>query len=427
VSIPREDARRQLEQVIQTRSARCVVVGLGFIGSTVMDALLAAGFEVHGYDRDPAVAARYRERGPGGPVRRAWSAGDDPAVLRDARVVVVAVRALVRSDASIDLDPLRSVAAALRAEAAEPRLILVKCTLPPGTTRAFSEQLLGLDRSSSTFVAHSPDRLKVGDDWETLGRMPHLVGGLDAAASDLAGQLLQTICERAVRVSSPEVSELSKLLENAFLSVGIAVVGEVTRIAHALGISAREVCEAAATKTSGYFPFQPGPGVGGHCLPNDLKLLNAVSRSYGGDSPLVSAASEVLDLQPRLCVDQLERRLEEQGLHLSGSPVLLVGVGFKPGSPDTTMTPAQGVVRRIRERGGRPSYLDSQVPQFEVDGVPVTRIESEWLEPHAFVAGIVLAGDAGVDPERLSSAVRVLLDAGGGRVMRGPLRGAHTL
>ena len=136
--------------------------------------------------------------------------------------------------------------------------------------------------------------------------IPHLVGGLDPRAGRLAAAFLSCLCDMVVPVASPEVSELSKLLENAFITVGVGLAGEITRIAHGLGVSASEVCEAAATKTLGYHPFHPGPGVGGHCLPNDLRMLQAAARNLGWDAPLLAGASRVTAEQPRWVVDRLE-------------------------------------------------------------------------------------------------------------------------
>jgi nucleotide sugar dehydrogenase len=230
-----------------------------------------------------------------------------------------------------------------------------------------------------------------------------------------------------VPVSAPEVSELAKLLENAFLTTGISLIGEVTRLAHAAGVPAREVTEAAATKPHGYFPFHPGPGIGGHCLRNDLDLLRQHAATLSLPTPMLDGIARVAAGLPGLVVDRLERLLAEDGRALRGAAVLLVGVGFKTGSPDLTETPAEPIVRRLREAGARVAYADAQVPVFAVDGVPLRRVGAAELAGERFAAGVVLAGDRTVAVEALRGACERVLDAGGGTIMPGRFAAAERL
>jgi UDP-N-acetyl-D-glucosamine dehydrogenase len=410
-----------LRRAIEERTARCVVIGLGHVGRALAGALAEAGFPVHGYDRDPAAVDRCRGRAPAERPEARWSAGTSDEVLADADVVVVAVRLPVADGGRVDHEPLRSVASALRAHPRLPRLVLLVSTVPPGTTRAFAAEWL--DAGAGCHVAHAPERLAAEHGWRDLRRIPHLVGGTDAGSTALASLLLRSLCDEVVPVSAPEVSELSKLLENTFRTVNIALVGEVTRIAHAFGVCGSEVCRAAATKPFGYLAFHPGAGVGGHCLPNDLQILRHAAAAQERETPLLDAAALSAARLPAVAVERLEALLAATGRPLQGSAVLLVGVGFKPGSPDTTASPAHAVVRLLRARGARPAYLDSQVPAFAVDGEPV---------PHAaapddsFAAALLLAGDPGLAAERLAG-IPVVLDAGGGRILAGAPTPAHAL
>ncbi|HEU4557804.1 MAG TPA: nucleotide sugar dehydrogenase [Longimicrobium sp.] len=404
-----------LGELIESRHARCVVVGLGFVGSTLADALAAAGFAVHGHDRDPAAAAAYLARSGG---NRIASPAD--TVLADADVVVVAVRVPVRADGSVDDEPLRAVAAALRQHSRSPRLVVVASTVPPGCTRAFAGWL-GDD--GGCFVAHAPERLAAEHGWRDLRGIPHLVGGVDQASTQAAALLLGTFCDQVVPVSAPEVSELAKLLENTYRAVNIALVGEVTRIAHGFGVAAAEVCRAAATKPFGYHAFYPGPGAGGHCLPNDLQILRHAAALHGRPTPLLDGTATAAAIQPALVVDRVEALA---GGTLHGRAVLLVGAGFKPGSADTTASPVRAVARLLRERGARPAYLDGRVECLEVDGEPVPRVSPDALGAETFAAAVVLAGDPALAAARLAS-IPVVLDAGGAHVLRGALAGMHTL
>jgi nucleotide sugar dehydrogenase len=260
-----------------------------------------------------------------------------------------------------------------------------------------------------------------------LRRIPRLVGGIDADSARLAASFLRRLCDDVFPVSSPEVSELSKLLENAFISVGVALVGEATGIARALGISGREVTEAAATKPFGYHAFHPGPGVGGHCLPNDLDTMASCARELGCDAALLDAASAVVARMPVAVVDELEAILRQSGRALHGARVLVVGAGFKIGTEDTTASPAREVIRQLRRRGAASFYTDSLVDSFCVDDQAVARVDAKALDHERFTAALVLSGDRALRAESLMRAADVVLDAGGGQAIPGGLPGAHRL
>lgn len=404
---------RQLCGRIDARQAGCAVIGLGFIGSTLMDAIVDAGFRVYGLDRSAGAVERFRawmrERHPDAGGR--WSAGCDPAALRGAEVVMVAVRAAPRAEGGVDLEPLRAAAGILKNHPVRPRLVLVESTVPCGTTRCFAQWA---GAGTALFVAHSPERLSVGHDRAVLRRVPHLVGGVDTDAGLVGSRFLATLCGRVVQVSSPEVSELSKLLENAFLAVGIALSNEMTRIAHGIGIAAEEVCAAAATKPFGYHPFYPGPGMGGHCLGNDLQILLETAERADAASALLREAAAAAGAGPALVIRRLDALLDERALALRDGPVLLVGVGFKPGTGDTAETPAREIVRLLRGRGALVRYLDALVPEFAVDGQPVPRLAAAELGGARFTATLVLAGDRTVPLERLAEISELVLDARGG-------------
>ena len=428
-SDPRTEALQHLSAGIEARSLRCGVLGLGFIGSTLMDALVAWGWETWGVDRDPNAVERYRSKGPARwqDPSRPWHVGVDPLVLAQADVIVIAVRGLVRPDHTIDWEPLHAAADTLRRLPVRPRLLLLESTVAPGMTRAFAREMLGIGPNDPVFVAHSPERLSVGHDWEAFHRIPHVVGGLDDAATTLAARFLATVVEQVVPVPTPEASELTKLLENAFMSVGIALVAEVTRAANNMGIDASAVCRAAATKPFGYFAFHPGPGVGGHCLPNDLDILRATCREQGWAPSLLDATARVSEEMPKTTLDRLESFMATAGLPMDGARVLLVGVGFKIDSADTSATPARAVARELRLRGAVPLFMDQNVTAFEADGIALARLLPDDL-PAARLGGVlILSGDRSVHPEALKAAAPVILDTGGGKALASPMQAGSVL
>lgn len=411
------ESHAALLAAIESRTARCAVVGLGFIGTTLVEALAQAGFPVNGVDRSAEAVAQsqqhLRDRGLEDVAARL---GTDPAVLDGAPVTLIAVRAMPRPDGSFDLEPLRSAARAVT-RAAGQGLVVLSSTVPPGTTRRFAGWV-----GAARLVAHAPERLSVGDDWRTLQRIPHLVAGTTPAACQLAAALFAPLCERVEPVSAPEVSELSKLLENAFLSVGIGLVGDVTAAAHGLGVSAHEVCVAAATKPTGYFPFFPGPGVGGHCLPNDLVMLAAAAAEAGAEPSVLLGTRRSLARQAALTVNRLQKLVENSGRPLSDARVLLVGVGFKPGCADTTASPAGPVAEALRDRGARVAYLDEQV-----DDWPAPRVRAAALSLERFEAAIVVAGDDVVSDEDLLAITPVVLRTSDRRCSGPTAKGVHRL
>lgn len=408
-ALTRAGAATELLRRIEERSIRCGIVGLGLIGTMLAEAIQSVGFEGVGYDRADAAVKTFV-----GDSRMQASA--DPAILRDADVLVVAVRVAVSATDGPD-ETLESVATLTRSLPDAPRLVVLSATVPVGATREFAGMLAG---RATTFVVHAPERVRVGDGASAARQIPHLVGGVDRASSVVGGAFVNTFCDEVVIVSKPEVSELSKLLENSFRAVSMALVSEVTKMAHVVDISASEVTAAAATKPFGYFPFHPGPGVGGHCLRNDLGLLRLSAASAGIASPLVEAACEVLDDMPEVTVARVEELLRQRGLALDGAEVLLVGTGFKVGSSEQDGTPARPITRCLRSRGALVSYYDSANESFSVDDVAVHRVGLDALNNRApFVVAIVLAGDPGLAADRLTSSVELVLDAGGGRVLPG--------
>jgi UDP-N-acetyl-D-glucosamine dehydrogenase len=400
------------------RNRRCGVVGLGFVGGSTLRFLARAGFEVVGYDRSAEAVARIgRQLADELPAGASWSVHDAPDVLAEVKTVLVAVRLMRDRNGIFRTDALQSVGETLRRLGRDGQLVIVESTLPPGTTRRFAREWLG---RPAIDVAHAPERLRVGDGDAALRAVPRLVGGLDPAATERACAFLASAGLKPVPVSAPEVSELAKLLENAFLTTSIGLIGEITRLAHAMGLSAHEVTRAAATKPHGYMAFHPGPGIGGHCLHNDLDILRQHAAGLALATPMLDGVAAVAEALPEMAVRELERRLAAVGLGLAGARPLLVGVGFKPGSPDVTATPAIPIVRRLRETGAEPAYLDAAVPVFAVDGVPVPRLRPEELERgEPFTAALVVAGDRTITVERLRRNCRCLLDTGGGAIMPG--------
>ncbi len=422
----RDEAHHRIADLIHTRSAKCAVIGLGYIGTAFFKSLALAGYHLYGVDRSQAALDRFMLANSE-LLNEHCSIGIHLDFLSEADVVVVAVRTPVRQDGSLDLEPLESAFNNLIQHPLPARLVLVECTVPVGTTRRMA-QLIQNHSGEHVFVAHVPERLRLEDKEWTIRNIPHLVGGIDAESTELAASFMATISDTIVPVSSPEVSELSKLLENSFLAVGISLLGEVTAIAHHHGLTATEVASAAATKPFGYFPFQTGPGIGGHCIPNDLELLRSEAHRAGLDLSLMDGVSAMIQVMPRQVVRRLAQLAAQSNSTLVDARVLVVGVGFKIGSHDTMASPAHQIIAQLRECGSEPIYVDSGVPFFSVDDLPVKRIDAAALgSDECFDFGVILSGDSSLEAALLCAAVNCLLDTGGGRILQGELTEVHNL
>jgi nucleotide sugar dehydrogenase len=417
----RAPAVQDIASKIADRSAVIAVVGLGAVGGVTAELIAAAGFPTIGIDRSEARVSTLRSVLSGNNVQLTT----DASALSRAHVIVIAVR-VAASESGADLGALRAALRSVQQFARRPALLLIESTVPAGTTRELTTEFFGVGSQQSALTCHCPERLRVGDGIAALRATPRLVGGISCDSTALAVSFLEQLGIRGVATSGPEVTELAKLVENTFLTTGIALMGEITRIAHRLGVSAQEVATAAATKPHGYYPFLPGAGVGGHCLMNDLALLEQTARELLIDTPLLAGVHAAADSLTDTVVRKLEALLERNGRGLDGAAVCLVGVGFKPDCADTANTPALHLTRSLRARGAHVSYSDSLVETFQVDGHALERHCSPQSLEHVD-ALVLVSGDRTFDLEIARSRVRVILDAGGSRVMPAAARLASPL
>jgi UDP-N-acetyl-D-glucosamine dehydrogenase len=240
------------------------------------------------------------------------------------------------------------------------------------------------------------------------------VGGLTPACTDRAVELYSRVCDTLVPVSTPEVAELSKLLENIFRSVNIALVNEMAMLADRMDIDIWEVIDAAATKPFGFTRFDPGPGMGGHCLPVDPFYLTWKAREYDMSTEFIELAGKVNQAMPYFCLEKIERALNDAGKPVRGSKVLVVGVAYKGGTSDMRESPALKIVELLRDRGGDVRYHDPFVPELHQFG-----LRSADLGGDCDLAVIVTA-HPGVDHEAIVRASPLTLDLRGvTRQMRG--------
>ena len=407
-----------LRQRIRSRSAKCGVVGLGMVGSTQATLIANAGFNVVGYDVDESAVASAlafaSKNTDDSSTGQFIDASTSDEIINCADVIFVCVRVNLSADGTPQLDALRAVNATIQANPRGPSLVVLVTTVPVGTTKWFAHQLRCDD--NNWFVAFAPERIASHQPLDEVVKTPRLVAGVDKDANDLAFEMMTTLGHEVVPAACPEVCEMSKLLENTFRTQCIALIGEITRAAHAWGIDAMDVCEAAATKPFGYFPFYPGPGVGGHCLQNDLRLLQASCDPLAEPSSLLYAVRDAIAKIPSTTVNRISTLLP---IPLAEATILVVGVGFKPGSDDITQSPAASVIECLLAQGAKVRFVDRFVNRFQVNDSVIDFVTASELPTQSYDAILIVAGDSSITLEQLYESSDIVLDTGGARIMAG--------
>jgi UDP-N-acetyl-D-glucosamine dehydrogenase len=359
--------------------SRIAVIGQGYVGLPLALALAEAGREVVGVD---ASAARVEELRAGhSPIddvedarlTAALAAGryrvesNAEADLTAADVLFVCVPTPLTDAKEPDLGPLLAAAATVESQLRRGQLVVLQSTTYPGTTTGpFREALerSGLRAGADFDLAFAPERVNPGDPQSAARATPRLVGGTTAQATRRAAAVLRGIYDQVVEVSSPDVAELAKLLENVFRNVNIALVNQLALLCERMGLDVWEVIDAASTKPFGFMRFLPGPGVGGHCIPVDPYYLSWRARQFEFVDRFVELAGDINLAMPRHVVELAAEALNERGKALNGSRVGVLGVAFKPNVRDPRNSPAAGVIAGLRARGAEVAFHDPHVTRF---------------------------------------------------------------
>jgi len=369
-----------LETRIRDRTAHVCVIGLGYVGLPLAVELARAGFLVTGLDVSKQRAAAIREgRSYIGDVRSEDVAGlvnagrltatTDYGVLDRIDVVFICVPTPFTENKAPDLSFIVAAATGIAEHLHPGQLIVLQSTTHPGTTEEDVLPILertGLRAGVDFHLAFSPERINPGDPEFGVHNTPKVVGGLTPRCSELTAQVFQQIMPEIHLVSSPRAAEMSKLLENIFRSVNIALVNELALLSERMGIDIWEVIEAAKTKPFGFMPFYPGPGVGGHCIPVDPYYLSWKAREYDFYTKFIELAAETNQHMPYHVVELTAQALNRRGVCLIDARILVLGVAFKPDVDDARNSTAERVIELLLDRGARVEYNDPYVPRYRV-------------------------------------------------------------
>jgi UDP-N-acetyl-D-glucosamine dehydrogenase len=352
------------------------IVGLGYVGLPLAVAFAEAGCDVIGIDVDPGKITALREGRShiedisDERLQAALERCDFTTrlvELHEVEAILVCVPTPLTRNREPDLGPLLAASQGLAGVVKRGQTVILESTTFPGTTREHLVPLLeesGLRAGEDFALAFSPERVDPGRTDYTLRTTPKVVGGLTSACTTAAMAVYDHVCDHIVPVSTPEVAELSKLLENIFRSVNIALMNEMAMLADRMGIDIWEVVDAAATKPYGFMRFEPGPGMGGHCLPVDPFYLTWKAREYDISTEFIELAGKVNQQMPYFCLEKAERALNDAGKAVRGSRVLVLGVSYKAGVGDIRESPALKIIRLLNDRGADVSYHDPHVPEL---------------------------------------------------------------
>jgi UDP-N-acetyl-D-glucosamine dehydrogenase len=368
----------ELLKKIESKTATVGIVGLGYVGLPLAHACLKAGYKVVGFDIDQRKIDAIKAGKPyivhlGQDFFDYIKSNDgflgtaDPKDLQKADAILICVPTPLghhkEPDLSYVLDSTRLVAKVLR----KGQLVTLESTTYPGTTRDEMGPILdatGLKRNEDYFLAYSPEREDPGNPNFSASVIPKLVGGTDEASGKLAYALYSRVVSKAHFVSSAEVAETAKLLENIFRAVNIALVNEMKTVLTDMNIDVWEVIQAASTKPFGFMPFFPGPGLGGHCIPIDPFYLTWKAKEVGRNTRFIELAGEVNTAMPHYVVDRTQGALNDDRKSVKGAKVLVMGVAYKKNIDDSRESPSAEIIELLRDRGAEVSYHDPFIPSY---------------------------------------------------------------
>jgi UDP-N-acetyl-D-glucosamine dehydrogenase len=386
----------KLATAIENKTAKIGIVGLGYVGLPLIQAFVRAGYSTLGFDVDDAKVKRlkagesYIKHIPSEWIAECvqndtFEPTADMGRLNEADAVLICVPTPLSPSRDPDLSYIESTAAHIAKTLRPGQLIVLESTTYPGTTRDVVQPILaksGQKLGTDYFLAYSPEREDPGNPDFSASRIPKVVGGMDEASLALSQALYSSAVVRTVPVSSCEVAEACKILENTYRSVNIAMVNELKVLFDHMGIDVWEVIDAAKTKPFGFQAFYPGPGLGGHCIPIDPFYLSWVARMHEKPTRFIELAGEVNTSMPQYVVHRVTEALNDAGKPVRNSRIGLLGVAYKKDVDDPRESPSFKLMELLQKRGAVLSYNDPHVPSLpSMRHYDVPRLSSEELTP----------------------------------------------
>ena len=407
---------------INDKSARIVVIGIGYVGLPLVVEFARAGYHVTGYDKDPGkVELLNAGESYIGDIsshdlaplvkKGLLRASSDAAVLKEADAVVVCVPTPLNKTKDPDMRFIVSATEEIAEHQHKGMLIVLESTTYPGTTREVLVPKLtrGYELGKDVFVAFSPERVDPGNTQYNTRNTPKVIGGTTPACLEVVQALYARIIDTVVPVTSTDSAEMVKLLENTFRAVNIALVNEVAMMSRRLGIDAWEVIRAAATKPFGFMPFYPGPGLGGHCIPVDPLYLSWKLRTLKFQARFIELADAINSAMPEYVVSRVTDALNMRKKAVCGAKVLIAGVAYKPDVSDVRESPAFDVIAGLLRLGADVSYVDPHVPEIDEAG-PTLKSISPFASFAEYDAVVVITHHRAFDYTRMLAEAPLIVD-----------------
>jgi UDP-N-acetyl-D-glucosamine dehydrogenase len=413
-----------LLEKIRTREAHLGVIGLGYVGLPLATEFAKAGFRVTGIDINAERVAAlqqgisYIQDVPSeevGPFVRSGllRATTDFELLRATDTVDICVPTPLRKTRDPDVSFIVNAVERIRETLHRTQLIVLESTTYPGTTHELILPMLeetGLKVGEDFFLAFSPERVDPGNARFNTRNIPKVVGGVTPRCTEAAHLLYSQTLDTVVDVSSPQVAEMVKLLENTFRSVNIGLVNELALMCRKMGIDVWEVIRAAATKPFGFMPFYPGPGLGGHCIPIDPFYLSWKARAAGFEARFIELAGVINSSMPYHVAGIVAEALNSRQMAVSGSRILIIGVAYKENIDDLRESPALDVIELLRKTGAKVSYHDPFVSKIENGDGDLHSLPLEAQTLSETDCAVVITAHKGIDYAGVLEAVPLLVD-----------------
>ena len=417
-------AYNMIKKKIRTKEAVIAVVGLGYVGLPIALEFSKKGFEVIGLDNNEK-RIKGLKRGVSHindiddqEIKQAVDSGgfnvtDNPDVLNKADAVIICVPTPLRKVKDPDISYITMASKTLKKRLRRGQIIVLESTTYPGTTREVILPILeetGLKLDEDFFLAFSPERIDPGNPKYDFTNIPKVIGGITEHGSDLGKILYSSVIKKVVPVTSPEVAEVTKLLENTFRIVNIGLINEFSNLCTKLNIDVWEVIKAAKTKPFGFMPFYPGPGIGGHCIPADPMYLSWKAKRVGFETKMIDLAAKVNRNMPVHVVERVEALLTEKNIKVKGSRIGVIGVSYKKDVNDLRESPSLDIIQHLRKMKALVEYHDPFIPFLDLYGIKdkSSKLTKAFLEKQDLI--LIVTDHSDIDYSLIVDNAKVIFD-----------------
>ncbi|MFC1986955.1 nucleotide sugar dehydrogenase [Chloroflexota bacterium] len=416
-----------LEQKLKNKTAFIGIIGLGYVGLPLAIAFSQAGFKVIGFDMqqqkvdsinkgESYIAEIGSENTSALVANNLLQATTDQSRLKEVAVVCICVPTPLTKTKEPDLSYVTHESEELSRYLQPGQLVILESTTYPGTTKEVMLPILersGLKGGRDFYLAYSPERIDPGSKKYSIRNTPKIVSGIDPQSTKLVELLYRQIAEVVIPVSSPEVAEMTKIFENVFRNVNIALVNELAQLCQKMGISVWEVIDTASSKPFGYMPFYPGPGIGGHCIPLDPYYLASKAMEYDFHTRFIELAAEINEQMPYYVASRIMEALNAKGKSLNSARVLVLGAAYKNDVADIRESPSIRVIQLLHDKGAAVSYNDSYIPEIQLPWGTLTSVELTEENLSSADCVVIATSHSSYDLKQIAAQSKLIFDTRG--------------